>query len=353
MKKIHILFFSVILMSCTVLKAQAPNSKWISVLDLPNQTVYMDTSSLKQFENQISVLILTVYREPQLIGTINKKVSQVKSQIFFITSSRKYSTVGQLYYDKDLKILGEMSQPGFASNNDNFSSQLEGNVIMTAVFTRSFELLNHTEPPAAEKALFRNSPADNTPAVPQAPKNEVAAAGKGENKILENIGAEKVKEPVKETAKEPVKEPVKETAKEHVKEPVKEPIHDAPNKPKTARPEKDPSIKIIGTGTVKETNEPAQAKSINKSEPAVTQQYNGEKESNPVSSIFTDGSKYSFQVSSWRIKSKAESEAEKLKKEGHSSFITEAVVKGKTWYRVRIGYFNSLAETESYMKKVK
>jgi len=154
----------IFLMGGSILLAQAPNSKWISVLDLPNQSVYMDTSSLKQREAQISVLILTVYKEPQLINSINKKVYQVKSQIFFITVSRKYSIVGQLYYDKDLKILGEMSQPGFASNTDNFSSNLEGNIVMTAVFTRSYELLNNSEPPATLKSAYPINPGDKIPA---------------------------------------------------------------------------------------------------------------------------------------------------------------------------------------------
>ena len=88
-------------------------------------------------------------------------------------------------------------------------------------------------------------------------------------------------------------------------------------------------------------------------EPKVEKSYNSQNESNPKSTIFTDGTKYSFQVSSWRNKPKAKEEVQKLKGRNHNAFITEGIVKGKTWYRVRIGFFNSLEETEAYMKKLK
>jgi cell division septation protein DedD len=88
-------------------------------------------------------------------------------------------------------------------------------------------------------------------------------------------------------------------------------------------------------------------------EAAVEKPYNSQKESNPKSTIFTDGTKYSFQVSSWKNKSKAESEVQKLKSRHHNAFIAEGLVKGVTRYRVRIGYFRSLEETEAYMLKLK
>jgi cell division protein FtsN len=44
---------------------------------------------------------------------------------------------------------------------------------------------------------------------------------------------------------------------------------------------------------------------------------------------------------------------QKLKTQHNNAFISEGIVKGITWYRVRIGFFNSLEETEAYMKKLK
>ena len=64
--------------------------------------------------------------------------------------------------------------------------------------------------------------------------------------------------------------------------------------------------------------------------------------------IYTDGKFYSYQVSSWRTNSKAQSEVNRLRERGFNAFVVEAKnipdLEG-TWYRVRIGYFHSLIET--------
>jgi OOP family OmpA-OmpF porin len=83
--------------------------------------------------------------------------------------------------------------------------------------------------------------------------------------------------------------------------------------------------------------------------------YNNSLERNIGQMIFTDGNLYCFQVSSWRLKSKAESEAEKLLKSGLNAFITTANLTelDGTWYRVRVGYFNSLDETKRVKSLIK
>lgn len=68
--------------------------------------------------------------------------------------------------------------------------------------------------------------------------------------------------------------------------------------------------------------------------------------------IFSDGSTFVVQVSSWPDKNKASTEVTKLIRAGHNAFMTEAYVpqKGGTWYRVRVGYFLSLNEAEKYQR---
>ena len=113
--KIKLIFISVFLF-LNVIYAQIPGPKWIKILELSDQTVYVDTSSIKQVSGQISVLSISLYKKPQLISSLNKEASSVKSQILFNVSLRKYSVIGTMYYDKNLKILGETSLPGFVSS---------------------------------------------------------------------------------------------------------------------------------------------------------------------------------------------------------------------------------------------
>ena len=71
--------------------------------------------------------------------------------------------------------------------------------------------------------------------------------------------------------------------------------------------------------------------------------------------VFTDGNLYCFQVSSWRTRDKAESEKNRLLSRGVNSFVVAANspdLEG-TWYRVRVGYFNSLDELNKTRVKLK
>ena len=80
--------------------------------------------------------------------------------------------------------------------------------------------------------------------------------------------------------------------------------------------------------------------------------YDNRNEKMVKGTIFSDGSTFIVQVSSWPDKNKALSEVTKLTRAGHNAFMTEAYVPQKrgTWYRVRVGYFLSLNEAEKYQR---
>ena len=71
--------------------------------------------------------------------------------------------------------------------------------------------------------------------------------------------------------------------------------------------------------------------------------------------IFTDGYLYCIQISSWRARGKAESEAKRIESEGYKSFVVIAELPelDGIWYRVRVGYYNSFDEANRIREKVK
>ena len=302
--------------------AQSPGQKWESVYESKDQIVYVDTSSIKQFENQISVLSITSYKQPQLIALLNKEATSVKSQILFNAASKKYTVIGTLYYDKNLKILGETSLPGFTSGSENFSISLEGNEAMTAVFNKSVEYLKSGVAVIEQKDFSKSSDKNKEQLKTDSQKSKLA--GDKSNKTTKDSANANDRVALFLSKKDSVQKSEQ-------------------NKTKALSPEEKTKPNAnLKTPIVSNINE------------TVTRKENESgSETNPKSTIFTDGKKYSFQVSSWKNKSKSETIVAKLKSEGHNAFITEGYVKGATWYRVRIGYFNSLEETEEYMKKVK
>jgi outer membrane protein OmpA-like peptidoglycan-associated protein len=70
--------------------------------------------------------------------------------------------------------------------------------------------------------------------------------------------------------------------------------------------------------------------------------------------IFTDGNLYCVQISSFRMRSRAENELQRLRAMGENAFIIEVNLPqlDGTWYRVRIGYFRTLNEARLRREKV-
>lgn len=76
--------------------------------------------------------------------------------------------------------------------------------------------------------------------------------------------------------------------------------------------------------------------------------YNARVEKNVGGMIFTDGQVYTVQASSWRFKEKADKEVSRLNGMGLNAFVIETTLPGLDgiWFRVRVGYFNSLSEAQ-------
>ncbi len=83
--------------------------------------------------------------------------------------------------------------------------------------------------------------------------------------------------------------------------------------------------------------------------------YNVTAERNVGKMVFTDGYLYCVQVSSWRAKAKAESEAMRLKSDGYNAFVVIAELPelDGNWYRVRVGYYNTFDEANRIRERVK
>lgn len=91
--------------------AQIIPRKWDKVISLDDKEIYLDTSSIKQDKNIISALMITYYNQPKFIKEINKEIVYIKTQTLLDSISRKVNIVGNLYYDKNLKIVGDAFKP--------------------------------------------------------------------------------------------------------------------------------------------------------------------------------------------------------------------------------------------------
>ncbi len=408
MEKKFLLTFVLLLLFAGVFNAQGVSKKWAIVQDLDDRIVYIDTTTIKEFEQKITIWSLVTYREPKEINPLQQKVYQIKSQFMINEITKKYSVIGTLYYDIKGKMIGETSIQTYSFGTDNSSIAIvEGSTIYVLLnkakdyltlgkfseekseFLKNFDKNVTPKIPdlnsgrgVKKDSLANNKPKDidslfnaklkettkapqlldsavikknDKPAVkkPEVKKDSIKADTEGVNKIVnQKIDSTKIKErnqkkiPIDSTALNKLK---KDISDETAQLPIK-PVIDPENvrsqvEEKTI--DQKPADKKLAV------KKPAEKK---KEEPvkSVSGNYNSSRETNSGGVIFTDGSLFCFQVSSWKLKSQADKEVARLASKGHNAFIQEADVPGKgKWFRVRVGYFNSLAETQAYKKKVK
>lgn len=104
------------------ISAQVFSRKWEKVIDFDDKDIFIDTSNINQEKNIISTLIITYYKKPSLISSLNKEIIYMKTQALFDIDAKKVTIVGNLYYDKNLKILSEPFKPIqiVSENNTHF-----------------------------------------------------------------------------------------------------------------------------------------------------------------------------------------------------------------------------------------
>lgn len=111
------------------------------------------------------------------------------------------------------------------------------------------------------------------------------------------------------------------------------------------------AIILISDDKVKNVTEPIPPTNTNteveiKPDLTGSRKYNPAVERNVGKMVFTDGYLYCYQVASFRTKVKADGVAKDLKSKGYNSFVVIADLPelDGTWFRIRVGYFNSLDE---------
>ena len=102
------------------------------------------------------------------------------------------------------------------------------------------------------------------------------------------------------------------------------------------------------TSNISTQNEQQNVTSIVQEQNDLYRKFPGEKQISNL--IFQHNGEYSFQISSWNNRLKAEAETRRLQNIGYNAFIVESYLSAlkSTWYRVRIGFFKSEQEAIQY-----
>jgi len=287
------------------------NKKWQVIKEDSEKIIYLDTKNISEVGDQLSVWSMFVYKVMSKTDENGRRIGKVKNQYVVNKSTKKYAVVGKLTYDEIGRII---------KNNSN--SVGPSNQVTTETFKISSDKDVQLIVKIAEQFLKTGSlVAEITPAE--------------EDPEEENTDIETADYEYEETNVAPAK-PIKQTP---------------------LVPVKTKENKIVFRRSKKQTQDISSAEpafnDIPKARPVTGKlKYNVQNEQIVRGVIFTDGNIFVVQKSSWREKSKAEKAVRRLKQRGENAFMTTANIpsKGGVWYRVRVGYFNTLSEAEKYVR---
>lgn len=338
-----IILFSIILLP-TISYSQGILRKWDTIMDDGLKSVSVDTTSIKQNGNQVSFWILEEYKSPQDFSESNVKIKKIKSQYLINTATSRYSIIGKLYYDDTGKMIGESSSPRLSGGGESFYITIQPNSLEDVLLSRINQYLDE-DSYTIEDFSMANAPDSLADAV-----DSTAAHGQDTSQSVVAAAAVAAEEPAEAQEQLPAESnviiPVRESAIDDSVPEATVRIYDTSTGEYIELVDSSRSAElaaVTGTG-LEESSEAAPAES-----------YDVSVERNVTSTIYTNGKLYCFQVSSWKTKSIADQEVERLKQGGHNAYLVAARPKHKrgTWHRVRVGFFYTLNEAKAAEKRTK
>jgi len=362
--KIKLIF---LVLLTVILQSQTIDKKWVIIQDIDDRIVYLDTSTLKMMNNQISVWTNIYYREPIELSPFQPKARSVKSQFLINPVTRKFQVIGSIYYDDKGTMVSESSNSRFGIGN--FQSDVDDVPGMEIVLEKSQEYLNNgkitsnpsqvdfssmqklttqtekTNNPDSSKTLVKDTEQEKENDFYRINKSGKVVYTSPPDIAAINDNSIEDKTEIKFETTEKSKPESVENNKEQISsineiqpETLTEPLIDEEKVEVPLREDRQASIPDIAPEKTSEEKT-----------------YNLDSEQNVTNTIFTDGNLFVVQISSWKTSSVAKNEVQKLISKGFNAFIHEVYIPSKkaTYNRVRVGYFSSLSEAQEAERKLK
>jgi len=336
LKKIFIILF----VSGLVL-AQTPAKKWVIIQDLQDRIVYLDTSAVKEYDNQLSVWGLTIFRKPQRVTPFQEEVYQIKSNLLFNSVTNTYSLIGTLYYNRSGKIIGESAAPRITGGEDNFEFPIQPGSSIETLYQKAFTYDQTGSLEVEESEYLANTDF-----------SKVNPINKQRDEKTKNDTTVPADQPIEISTEQNIALIDEANAKEIAKRDsiakadsilrAENPLLKQESIEQDAKVKPNPPSNRANLSNIKLDEKPKTTKPKPVS-------YDESKDQNIRSNIWSDGTKYVIQLSSWRRENVADEIVDKQKDEGRNAFKMKVQLPGRgTWYRVRIGYFDTLQEALNY-----
>lgn len=330
-------FLIFIILSINSIFAQELTENWQIIKSDDYSDIFIDPDKVVEYGNDISVWALEKLKVVQLIDKSDEILS-IKTHYLFNKMKKRYAEIGIIYYDSKGGIVNRSSKSSFNGGPSAFLTPITASAKTQIIFNTVISYMITGEIANVVDTVSKNiNPKNQTENTDEKSKVETVNNINYEDKNIESVEAN-----VEDINIE----------KEHSNHNTKEDF--------TLKIPEQAEIKEIDQSGIPNTN--VSLNEIDKVQisnlPKIIvpeKEYNAENERALANAIFTDGNLYCIQISSWKTKSYADREINKLLEKGFNAFIFSVKPKNKNsiWHRVRVGYFDSLEEAQRIQKAIK
>lgn len=348
----------VFLLLFNLTSAQSISSDWTPIDSDEESIVYLNYSKIIGYGNEISVWAIEKLGKTSELNK-DEKISGIKTHYLFDKMKKRYAEIGIIYYDNEGQIINRSSKSNFQGTSAAFMVPVKSNRKVEIIYKEVVSFLITGNIKSIDEASVNSSSVkvDNSikmeiPSI----HRQLAERQKGKNQLSSNKeSGSKIVVPIEKESNHSNAIGL-ETGKSHENsvdavDLAKESWNNIPIIKERLEITEKPTIASVSA--TKEFGKIKIDDSINIREPAQNK-YDSNNERALKNAIFTDGSLYCFQVSSWKTKVYADRELNKLIYDGYNAFLVSVKPKHKRsiWHRVRVGYFASLQEAKTVQRKV-
>jgi cell division protein FtsN len=357
----HILFYIILFLSYSSLTF-SQMKRWITLSEDDMKETLVDTTSIKVSDDQVSAWILNIYSTPQNVNNEGLMAKRARTQYLFNIAQNTYSVIGNLYYDEVGKIISQTYNPRIGGVGRSFSQKIKDDEEVQSLYVHLTSFLDiAVQESENDDVTPDNSLAEQQITTPiiEPIENDLTDE---QNIDIEESKPDELTSKDENTVNEVIENPLKTITFNRTPEIPDSAIQRRNDRAVPSYTRKTPTEK---TTRIAQIYDPVSGDylEIKSKEPEKKEEvqldldnyiYDYENETRVTNTIFNDGKVYCFQVSSWKRESIADNEVRKLKRKGHNAFVTKGQPNHKrgTWYRVRIGNFESKEEAEEYKRNM-
>lgn len=348
--KIYLTILSIV--SFTSLFSQNLSDSWQLIKTDEYSDIFIEPAKIVEYGNEISVWALEKLKKAQKVDD-SEEIFSIKTHYLFNKMKKRYAEIGIIYYDFKGGIIDRSSKSSLNGGPSAFLTPISSNPNCEIIYNEviSYLITGNISSNSSIEISSNSDSSQNkgniiskniiTESKSELPRKRVIGLKNPENNnsIKTTVEVEVPKVEEKKAEKIKVEDKREADIKHNIVEPLESKVMDKSGIPK------------------RQTNLNQMEKVETSDFPNIVIpkiEYNQENESVVKNSIFTDGQLYCIQISSWKTKSYAEKELNKLINNGFKAFIVSVQPKNKNsvWHRVRVGYFNSLQEAETIQREI-